>query len=670
MDIQSGGRRALTEDDLVELSRRQIHQMAISGNGCRAAVVTGYTDDVPHSQYSRDIMRRCLWVMAHDSPGQTLLCDQDAHAPAWSNSGQTVAYLSRASGTTQIWRIALNIDSKQQLTGVQGRDGNAFQRCQLIWTPDDQRVVFTTTGANEPENDTQPGKYKNPVDVQSTQRPQEAYRPGPVQLWSVAATGGEPELLATLDHPFRKLIGWPSDGDTLLLSCGADIRSVSLLTGEQRLMIRKGHRLAALDQSGELWLLEGNDGALEIGRVTRSGWEQVRSFEYDAFLEEPLALLPDVGKLYLLRRRGVIRRLVAADLNTGNSRTITGSDEVAAADHNPSELLSVPPGGPLWLPVSTPDRPAEIYVNAPDVGKRRVSDLNPLAERLKLPEVRRITWQSDRWEIEGLLVLPTNGGRRGRCPTLAYLHGGPERLVEYSFESLSSPRGESAAYYLAGNGFAVLLVNFRGSQGYGKEFLSQLGDYHLLDRPSQDVMAGVDALVADGIADPEALGIYGQSYGAMLTAWTIGHTDMFRGAVMAACGHYDLELHARYSGRGFHTLNDMRKGSADPNEVWQRPELWRLISPMEHVHKVRTPVLFVETSAERRPGQEARPFFNTLRAVGVEACMAYYPNAFHGGGWNDGYKRDYMRRTLVWFRHALLDEDLPAWFSESPHECE
>ena len=182
-------------------------------------------------------------------------------------------------------------------------------------------------------------------------------------------------------------------------------------------------------------------------------------------------------------------------------------------------------------------------------------------------------------------------------------------------------------------------------------------------------MTGVDSLVDRGIADPEALGIYGHSYGADLAVWAIGHTDRFRGA-LAAVGSYDHEFVARYSGYSFHTLLPSRRGEVDADEVWRRPELFRHLSPMAHASTIRTPLLLVETSAERQVFSRARPLLNTLGALKVETFLAYYPNAFHTGGWNDGYKRDYLRRTLAWFRHTLLNSELPSWFSETPRECE
>lgn len=665
---EAAKRRPIAEEDLVDLSRRGIYQVAISPDASKAAVVTGWTDNL-YADYSRNVMRRCLWLMERDVPGQRLLCDRDGHGPAWSTSGCAIAYLSRASGNAEIWRVSLDGADKLRLTHVGEAGDDHFQTTRLIWTPDDQSVVFTlgrSSGRHRDEN--VEAQYANPVQVEKALRSTEREVVG-TQLWSIAASGGDPAFIAELSQTAGRPIGWGPGGDDLLLSCGRDICAVAANTGETRVVVSEDHCLATLDHSGQLWLVKQKDAALEVGPVAGGAWVSVYECPSDSYLDEPRALLPEAARLYFLRRLGTNRQLVEVDLNARQFSVITGPDDVAGADGSAYGLSSVPSSGPFWFPLSTPHRPAEVYVCGPNLGMQRVSELSPLAEQLELPEVRKLSWKSEGWDIEGLLVLPRGPVPSSGHPMLVYLHGGPNSEVQCAFESLASPRAQSAAYYMAANGFAVLMVNFRGSRGYGRDYMAQLGGYHIFDRPFADVMSGVDTLVAEGAADPNALGIYGHSYGAVLAVWAIAHTSRFRGA-LGACGIYDEEAHARYSQMPFVVQNEACWEGVDAAEIWRRPELWRLLSPMPHVHEIKTPVLLIETSAEHRAGQEARPLFNTIRVLGVEAYLAYYPNAFHSGGWNDGYKRDYLRRALVWFRHTLLGADLPEWFSEPLRECE
>lgn len=668
-------KRNVTEDDLVELSRRHIRELAISPDGISAAVVTGYDDNL-HEQYVKGIMQRSLWILGPGRDGRSPVCVDDGHAPAWSSSGGAIAYLCRTSGTTQIWCIRLNNGEKLQLTDLDWGD-NAFvihgrfsynrsEYSPLTFTLDGEHILFALSKREDSK-----AAYctpTNPVELEGGREESQTQQSSSVELWSVSVSGGQPSLLTELPHIRCCFVGWRENGE-LLVSCGSHFYSIAPSSGTCTLFAEEEHCLGAVDQSGVLWLVKAGQDYIMVGPVLNGEWQQSCEFPYQPSIDRPIAIQPDLGRLFLLRRSGVQQALIQADFSSGCCRTISEANEVVAALNNNYRLLSVSKHGSFWVPISTSDRPSELYTYSSSDTKRLVSDFNPLVEELDLPQVSRVAWQSDGWSIEGLLVSPAGTAGNPPYPTLVYLHPGPEIAVEQSFESINSPRAASAASLFAANGFAVLLVNFRGSAGYGKEFMSQLGDYHLYDRPLHDVFTGVEMLSTQGIIDPNAIGIYGMSYGAMLTIWAIGQTDMFRSA-LAACGNYDERRAARITGMPFHTLIDTRRGNADPEEIWQRPELWELVSPIENAWKIRTPLFLVETGADRRLIKQAQPVFNTLRRHNVESYMAYYPNAFHGGGWNEGYRYDYLRRALAWFRHTLKEEELPSWFLEPSCDCE
>jgi dipeptidyl aminopeptidase/acylaminoacyl peptidase len=279
------------------------------------------------------------------------------------------------------------------------------------------------------------------------------------------------------------------------------------------------------------------------------------------------------------------------------------------------------------------------------------------------PHVEVMHYSSDGWDIEAMLVLPANWERKAVLPTLVYLHGGPECRNSATWKDLASARGESASLFLASYGYAVFLPNFRGSSGYGQQFMDELQDYQLMKKPFRDVMAGVDALVDQGVADAGRLGIYGTSYGAQLAAWAISQTDRFRASVLSV-GRYDTLVLDRCSGRAFHSLEPNRQGNSGPLDMWLKPEVYRHLSPMHHVVSIRTPAMVIETGAERKDLQ-ARMLFNALQALEVESYWIYYPDAFHNGRWNDAYKRDYMTRLLAWWEHGLKGIRLPASFNSN-----
>ncbi|MDD9271724.1 hypothetical protein ACFPES_32295 [Paenibacillus sp. GCM10023248] len=89
-------------------------------------------------------------------------------------------------------------------------------------------------------------------------------------------------------------------------------------------------------------------------------------------------------------------------------------------------------------------------------------------------------------------------------------------------------------------------------------------------------------------------------------------------------------------------------------------------SPIEQVNEIATPILFFETRAERSYyGSLATPFMNGIRSKNIESHLVYYPDAFHNGGWNDLYKKDYMTRLRRWFDYCIHGVELPQSFYEN-----
>src|SRR5690606_25446076 len=116
----------------------------------------------------------------------------------------------------------------------------------------------------------------------------------------------------------------------------------------------------------------------------------------------------------------------------------------------------------------------------------------------------------------------------------------------------------------------------------------------------------------------------------------------------------------RYLNNSFHSISDNRSKGTKENDFWFEPELYKKLSPMEHFDTINTPILFIETGAERDlNGSRARPLFNGLHTRGIKTNLVYYPEAFHNGGWNDEYKKDYMKRLVAWFDHCIKGKPLP-----------
>src|SRR5579875_717150 len=231
-------------------------------------------------------------------------------------------------------------------------------------------------------------------------------------------------------------------------------------------------------------------------------------------------------------------------------------------------------------------------------------------------------------------------------PLFLDVHGGPHNAW--------SPVLDPAHLYhheLAAAGWTVVLVNPRGSDGYGEDFYRAVsGAWGTSDRG--DFLAAVDALVAEGVADPGRLAVGGYSYGGYTTCWLTTQTDRFAAAVAGGCVS-DLRSMAGTSDVG-HFLGRHEVGDL----YWQDPQRYELSSPLAHASAVTTPTLVLHGEEDHRcPIGQAEQWFSMLRARGVPTRLVRYPGASHlfilDG--RPSHRVHYGRQIVAWLEeHSKL----------------
>jgi dipeptidyl aminopeptidase/acylaminoacyl peptidase len=263
-----------------------------------------------------------------------------------------------------------------------------------------------------------------------------------------------------------------------------------------------------------------------------------------------------------------------------------------------------------------------------------------IVEGRLFPDSRTIRWLGeDDTEIEGILMTPP--GATGRLPTIVCVHGGPTWNWGAYFSD-----SEPNAVLLASAGYACLLPNPRGSIGRGHAFAQGvIGDGGGVDY--RDIMTGVDHCIAEGITDPDRLGIAGLSYGGYMAGWAVGQTDRFGAAVaMSVVSNY-VSFHLT-SEVWWYDQAILRGEWYDPAS--QYPER----SPVTHAHRCTTPTLIIQGADDRcTPVGQAEELYHAIASSGAEVELVVYPREGHVPV-ERAHALDAIVRTQTWFDEHLI----------------
>jgi dipeptidyl aminopeptidase/acylaminoacyl peptidase len=293
---------------------------------------------------------------------------------------------------------------------------------------------------------------------------------------------------------------------------------------------------------------------------------------------------------------------------------------------------------------TAPDCPGDVAVCDWTGGnERRLTRVNDeLLAGIDLPRVERRRFEGPHGGVEGWLVR--SDATPPKVPLLVSIHGGPHAFVGTSFPLIH-------AAVLAGRGWAVLALNPHGSTSYGRDFaLSLRGRWGEYDLPEQ--MAAIDTLVAEGVADPERLAVSGYSYGGYMTAWTTGHCDRFKVAVVGAPL---TNLVSAYATSDISMRNFPHSFGSTPQAD---PDLFRRLSPITYVDRVTTPTLIVHGEADDRcpVGQGEEWYVGLLTAGKAPVSFVRYPGGSHGfvNTGRPSHRVDFHRRVVEWVERWTL----------------
>ena len=286
-------------------------------------------------------------------------------------------------------------------------------------------------------------------------------------------------------------------------------------------------------------------------------------------------------------------------------------------------------------------RPTEVYIaDGPDklAQARPITSFNKLFTERELPLAKPYRWTSDDGTpVEGMLMYPPGKFEAKNLPMFVYIHGGPQDADGNHFQADWYQWDRLAATA----GWLVFEPNYRGSTGYGDKFALQIIP-EMDSAPGKDVLTGVDALVKDGIANPDQLTIGGYSYGGYMTNWLITQTTRFKAAVTGAGA---VENVANW-GNDDDAFDDAYFLGGLP---WEKPDRYRSEAPIFQINKVRTPTLVVAGEDDIRVAPlEAYLLNRALHQLNVPSELLIFPGEGHDLDKNPWHGKIMVREELKW----------------------
>ena len=621
--------------DIFELERAT--QPAISPDGSRIVFARSGFDIM------KDRAQSTLWIIDADGNNlrPLLTPGRSAGAPRWSRDGSRLAFVSTTNGTSQIFIRWMDDGQEAMLTHLREAPG------ALAWSPDGRWIAFSMFIPETPKPFVElpsmpegadwgpPIKF---IDQLNYRADGQGYlRSGHEHLFLLPVEGGTPRQLTSgpFDHGLPQ---WTPDGSALLFSANrhpdgeydpnnSEIYQVSVATGA-------------------ITVLTDRHGPDQEPTISPDG----RTIAYTGFDDRYQGY--QVARLYLMNRDGTGSRLVSGrfDRDVGNLNwgsdgrglyfqyddlgdtkvafmSLTGEVTDLASGVGGLDLgrpysgaaYSVASTGRIAFTHTAPDHPADLAVSARGEPVRRLTRLNDdLFGAKKLGRVEELWWQSsfDQRRVQGWIVTPPDFDPAKKYPLILEIHGGP--FANYGTRFTSEIQLYAAA------GYVILYSNPRGSTSYGEEF-GNLIHHDYPNHDYEDLMSGVDAVIAKGYVDSGNLFVTGGSGGGVLTAWIVGHTDRFRAAVVAkpVINWYSFVLNADQP--GFFYKYWM------PGYPWENLEHYMRRSPISYVGNVTTPTMLMTGEVDwRTPSSEAEQFYAALRIRKVPTAMVRIPDASHG----------------------------------------
>ena len=624
-------------------------------------------NQVVYERRGMDIMkdRRTsrLWLVNTDGTGHTKLTSREVNEsrPKWSSDGSRIAFASTTDEGSEIYVYWVKSGKIARITQLE-RAPKGFS-----WSPNGKQLAFSMLVPEKaPELVKKPDK---PEGAEWAEHPRVTTRlkheadgsgyiePGFAHLFVVPAEGGAARQVTSGEFQFSSTPVWTSDGKSLIFSSNlnedweydyrnSEIYQIPVDGGTvTALTDRKGpDHSPALSADGKKLLYLGFDDKVQTYQTT---------------------------KVYLMNLDGTNKKEIATNLDRsiidpvwdakgsgfyfqyddkGNTKigyaTLSGKTSLVAKNVGGGSMgrpysnasFSISTSGTIAFNHTTPYQPAELAVLKKGGKASLITNLNQdLLDYRELGQVEEIWYKSTvgGLDIQGWMVKPPNFDANKKYPLLVENHGGP--ISNYG------DRFSPEMQLLAADGYVVFYPNPRGSTSYGEEFGNLL--YHNYPgNDYDDVMDGVDAMIAKGFIAEDSLFVTGGSAGGIMTAWIIGKNNRFlAAAVVKPVMNW---ISKTLTADNYYNYANYRF----PGQPWENIEEYMKFSPISLVGNIETPTLVMVGTADlRTPLSESKQLYHALKIRKIETALVEVPGSYHNISNRPSQMITKIDHILAWF---------------------
>lgn len=613
----ASAKKPLTPEALLEM--RGLGDFQYSPDGTRLAFVV--------SDPIKERRTRHIWLYETNTGAarQITYSEKSESTPRWSPDGKQLAFLSGRGEEEQIYLMRMD-----------GGEGVAISKSnhsaeRFAWSPDGKTIAFL---ASDAKTDAETKKEKDKDDARVVDKDDKHTR-----VWLLDVAKREERAITDAKWEVSEL-EWLPNGSELIISA---TDKPELDKDTNRIFLLKPTD-GALRQ---LFAPKGPFGNVQVSQ-NGSAVSYVGSRE-DGPTPHDLLILP-IGAPASKNLTGASLDRPVMDyrwqkdgsvllnvLDGFRAKFVTYSqagvrEDAPAMPVSPRQFAVSANGDVAFEGVSATEA-GELWIWKKGQQPKKVTNLNAAIRAYTLVKPEIYKYKSfDGTEIEASLLKPAGYDGKSKLPLIALVHGGPAGAWEDSIDSWGQ--------LLVQHGFAVFSPNIRGSLGYGQKFL-EMNRADWGGNDFKDVMAGVDDLVAKGVADTNKLGIGGWSYGGFMSEWAITQTDRFKGAV---------------SGAGMANLiSEFGTESSSSYDEWywgtpyERPEGFLNHSPFLYLKHAKTPTLILQGEADTTdPIGQSQELYRGLKMYNVPAELVLYPREPHGLQ-EAKHRVDMETRMVDWF---------------------